>query len=104
MSRVPDQTTSGRSLTNQNTARAFVLLSFLRGFLCDQEKENTHLQSKSLTPTKPVSPVWLSPKSKEALCILCLNNIVKSDNRRKLFGAAGVKTKHVSDRREFKPK
>ena len=42
--------------------------------------------------------------SKEALCILCLNNIVKSDNRRKLFGAAGVKTKHVSDRREFKPK
>ena len=38
-----------------------------------------------LTPTKSVSRVSLSPKSKESICILCAESILNSSFRRRLF-------------------
>ena len=38
-----------------------------------------------LTPTKSVSRVSLSPKSKESICILCAESVLNSSFRRRLF-------------------
>ena len=38
-----------------------------------------------LTPTKYVSRVSLSPKSKESICILCAESVLNSSFRRRLF-------------------
>ena len=102
MSRVPD---SNDKWAESNTARAFVLPVISARFLMWSGKRNYTFAIEIFDTYKNLFLEFGSlQKSTEALCILCLNNIVKSDNWRKLFWAAGVKTKHVSDRREFKPK
>ena len=41
-----------------------------------------------LTPTKTISRVNLSPKSKETVCILCVEVVSNPDYRRKLFSGS----------------
>ena len=46
------------------------------------------MDEDDLTPTKTISRVNISPKTKEAVCILCLEAVSNPDYRRKLFSGS----------------
>ena len=46
------------------------------------------MDEDDLTPTKTISRVNISPKMKEAVCILCLEAVSNPDYRRKLFSGS----------------
>ena len=46
------------------------------------------MNEDDLTPTKTISWVNISPKSKETVCILCVEAVWDPDYRRKLFSGS----------------
>ena len=54
------------------------------------------MDEDDLTPTKTIARVNISPKSKETVCILCVEVVSNPDYRRKLFSGSNKSQAYVS--------